>query len=132
MITHSITEADWRAWFKPHAADDTGGFRTYGYQTDEERALLARMHAERRLWTYCCTAVGNPYIRQGLAFVDREFYIVCDVAYDEGAEFQIEHDWLYCEDCGNWFDDECDDEDAVPRSERTAYFCVHCEGTSDA
>lgn len=120
-----ISEQDWRDQFRPH---DT----TYGYFTEAERRVLEQAHAERRLWTYGFTGAGNPWIVQGWAYVDREFYIICDVPVPEGIEYTIDMgSTCFCELCGEWFRDQNDSPESVKRSSLDTSLCMDCAPTEE-
>ena len=127
--TQTITEADWYAQFQPHLDDtDTAGLKNYGYQTEAEIQVLEQAQAEGRLWTYCMTGVGNAYIAQGFAFVNREFYII--TAVPAPAEVWLEIDMgptLFCEYCGEWFTDQNGSDESVTRSTTDPLTCVPCQ-----
>ena len=132
--THTtISEQDWFDQFRPHLDDNqTYGVVNYGYQTEAERRVLEQAHAERRLWTYCHTGVGNYYLVQGWAYVNREFYVICDVPVPEGVEYDVEsEETFYCETCGNWFDDMNTAKGSVTRAEADASTCVKCAAGED-
>jgi hypothetical protein len=107
MTYTTISEQEWRDQFRPHQDEaQTAGLVNYGYQTEGERRLLEQANAERRLWTYCLTSAGNYYITQGWSYVNREFYVICDVPVPEGIDYDVESEEMpYCEICGDLFGD---------------------------
>lgn len=129
-MPRTMTEEEWVTTYDPHC--DDGGYLRYGYATEGERRLLEQAHAERRLWTFCYTEVGNPYITQGFGYVNREYYIICVVPYTEGEEIIVESETLYCDSCGEWFSDVSEGEDAVERSPTCHWRCVACEEEAGA
>lgn len=128
MTQHTITEDEFRTRFRPQEGDDTGGFVNYWPTTPGHEALMQQADAERRLWTWCGTAGGNTAIVQGWAFVNREFYIICDVPVPDGEDYTIRCEALYCEDCGERFSDisHPDDPDVVERADPDDDYCDCC------
>lgn len=124
--TQTITEEAWRQQYQPHEdAQQTYGVVNYGYQTEAEIQVLEQAQAEGRLWTYCLSAVGNAYIAQGWAYVNREFYIITAAPAPAGLEIDMGPP-AFCEYCGEWFVDQNDSYEGVTRSTTDPLTCVPC------
>lgn len=123
-----LTENEFIAWFAPERDVDGGYFvqRYWDVPTDEQ--IITRARAERRLWTYVNDGVGNASPVQGDHFVNREFYIICALPYDDGETIDVIGDIEFCTVCGQRFADEAQpgDTDAVTRSLDDEWTCVPC------
>ena len=90
-----LTEDEFIARFEPERSSDGSLFvQRYWHSADDEKDI-ARALAERRLWTYVHDGAGNASPVQGYHLVNREFYIICAVPYDEGEAIDVLGDLDY-------------------------------------
>ena len=123
-----LTEGEFIARFEPERSWDGSLFvQRYWHSADDEKDI-ARALAERRLWTYVHDGAGNAAPVQGYHLVNREFYIICAVPYDEGEAIDVLGDLEYCALCGQRFADEAhpDDLDVAARSDEDESECLGC------
>jgi hypothetical protein len=124
MPHYKLTEDEFDAKFKPETNPDGSMYVQRDWGTPELDKVLADADARRCLWTMVEGDNGVPCIDQGYRYVNRIYYIITTVPYDEGDTFEIEPELPdMCSDCGKWFDTM--DDNAVERSE-DPFLCVDC------
>jgi len=123
-----LTEAEFIAHFRPETNPDGSVYVQRHWGTEADEAFILAAHAERRLWTYVNDGAGNASPVQGWRAVNREFYIICAVPYDEADAISVLGDVDYCTICGQRFADEAhpDDPDVVVRSNIDDCLCADC------
>lgn len=127
---HSVlSEAEFIASFRPETQPDGSVYVQRHWGTEADEAAIVHAHGERRLWTYVNDGAGNASPVQGWHAVNREFYIICAVPYDQADAISVLGDVDYCTICGERFADEAspDDPEEVERSSVDAWICATCE-----
>jgi len=85
----ALTDGQWEDQFKPVdniiEPDNDQRFETYGKELDYVRL----MESERRVWT-CVEGEDDKLITvNGMAFVNRLYYYVCDVPYEPDTDYEV-------------------------------------------
>lgn len=103
-ITHTtITEDEFLNTFRPETDAQGSTYVQREWFTFEEKRLLEEMHGKNRLWTMVEDDNGNPCLVQGYHYVNRLYYVICEVPYPGDVEYNVEmvsfDNDEYCEDC---------------------------------
>ena len=84
-----LNDDDWFDKYKPMAnhidPDNDLHFETYGKEFD----YACLMDRERRVWTCVDDDDGQPVTVNGMAFVNRIHYYVCEVPYDPDTDYVV-------------------------------------------
>jgi hypothetical protein len=94
---------------------------------DDNREMMNKAHAERRLWTAVNGDDGGTVIDAGWRFVNRFAYVISERPYTEqefngGIGCFLPDPCDECSECGYPFEGE----DAVTQSESNPKYCAIC------
>lgn len=88
-----ITDEEFVERFRPETNPDGSLYRQRDWTDLQDWALCRTAHAERRLWTQTDGDAGEWCLHSGLHYVNRNYYVICEVPTPEGEEF-----WLLDDD----------------------------------
>ena len=125
-----MTENEFITRFRPEQNPDGSYYRQRDWTDATDWALVQRAHEERRVWTHVNDGAGNGGVVPGLAFVNREFYVICAVPIGDQDDVDVvdEDDLDFCTVCGERFADTLPigEPEVVTRSTTSAELCVSC------
>jgi hypothetical protein len=88
----SISDEDWLEKYKPIMENDSvRQYETYGADLEEVRKQIQSFH--RTVWTAVEGDDGDLVIVSGPHYVNRLYYVICEVAYEEGESIEVEDDF---------------------------------------
>jgi hypothetical protein len=85
----ALTEDQFIDRFKPE--HDAEGTVYVQRELPKDRLAILDAQAGRRLWTMV-EAEDSMYLVQGSHYVNRLYYVICEVPYEKDEEFEIEMD----------------------------------------
>ena len=86
-----LDDDDWFDRYKPmiNHIDPDNDIQFNDWHMKEELNYLRLMYKERRVWTCVDDDDGQPVTVNGMAFVNRIHYYVCEVPYDPDTDYVV-------------------------------------------